>query len=89
MDRAPVFGTGCWGFESLLDRHFCLHLIADDARSRSALQQMFLHKPSVPAIGSNIMAMRAGNIVPQRCHQEKASLVSVIQTLLSDEYEAL
>lgn len=22
MDRAPVFGTGCWGFESLLDRHF-------------------------------------------------------------------
>lgn len=63
MDRAPVFGTGCWGFESLLDRHFCLYLNADDARSRSALQSMFLHKPSVPATGNTIMAMRAGNIV--------------------------
>src|SRR6266487_7054363 len=21
MDRAPVFGTGCWGFESLLGHH--------------------------------------------------------------------
>ena len=57
MDRASVFGTECWGFESLLGRHFFTLFRAHPAHSGFFYFPRFISLVSFSALAARSLAL--------------------------------